>query len=86
MGSGPTEFSAATLRSLLDPLNASSIKTYYEYDSDGDQTAEYRAQAVAEAGANCLKKTFEYITVSGIKMLRKESWSTDTWSGSVWDI
>ena len=81
---GPTGINMVTLRSLLDPLNAANVKKHYEWDADGDPTYVYYAQAEAQDGDNCIRKVYEYDTVSGVKNVSKTSWETENWQ-SAWD-
>lgn len=82
---GISDIPIATLRQMLDKQNDASIKRYYEYDSDGDVTSIYYAQAQTGNGGVCLQKRFEYQTVSGVKNLVKRDYQALTWN-SAWDI
>ncbi len=79
-------FTIADIRNLIDPKNDPSVKKYLKYDSGGDVTDIYYAQAEAASGVDCLQQQFVYATVSGNKNMIKTSWTNATWGGASWDI
>jgi hypothetical protein len=86
MASGPTGFQATTIKQMLTEGNEPSVKKYYKYDSGGNVTDIYYAQATALENDKCLRQRLAYDTVSGVAYVTKESWETDEWGGSAWEI
>ena len=83
---GVTNFRTIAIQTLLEANNEPNTKKYLVYDSDGDPTNIYIAQANASGGEQCLEQVLVYATTSGVKNVAKIGWRTATWSGSAWDI
>jgi hypothetical protein len=74
----------AEIQAIIADRNSPNIKKYYVYDGSGDITDVYYAQAMTVDSGICLRQHFDFVVVSGMDLIQKESWITDRWN-SDWD-